>query len=119
LIGLRAFEESEAKMLEKINFPNLIVLQTTANVSIPPETDVVTVDATAGPRTVTLPSPSVRSGSGGPSPLGEIRILKTDGSANVVTISTQDGAIVGKTSLSSQNASATCVPSGTGQWFIF
>ena len=106
-------------MIERVNFTNLIVLQTAANVSIPPETDVVTVDATAGPRTVTLPSPSVRSGSGGPSPLGEIRILKTDASANTVTIATADGAIVGKTSLPSQNASATCVPSGAGQWYIF
>ncbi len=104
-------------MLEKLNFTNLIVLQTAANVSIPADTDVVLVDATAGPRTVTLPTPSVRSG--GPSPLGEIRILKTDASANAVTIATVDGVIIGKTSLPAQNASATCVPSGAGQWFIF
>jgi hypothetical protein len=107
----------ERRSVQDINFSTFRVFQTAVNAAIPIGADIVTVDASGGPRTITLPSPSIFSS--GPGQLGTIRILKTDGSANAVTIATPDGAIVGKTSLPSQNASATCVPSGAGQWFIF
>jgi hypothetical protein len=103
--------------MKDINFSTFRSFKTAASAPIPIGADVVTADASGGPRTVTLPSPMV-CGDADSKQLGTIRILKTDASANAVTIATPDGVIIGKTSLPAQNASAICVPSGAGQWFI-
>jgi hypothetical protein len=104
--------------MKDINFSTFRSFKTAASASIPIGADVVTVDASQGPVTVTLPSPLIRD-TAYSKELGTIRILKTDASANPVQIATPDGVIIGKTSLPSQNASAIRVPSGAGQWFIF
>lgn len=90
------------------SYPNIAV---SANYTVTAFDELVTVDATAAARTVTLPTAVGRN--------RRIVVAKTDSSANTVTIATTGGQTINGAAtkvLSAQWATAELLPTAGGQW---
>ncbi|HKQ76729.1 MAG TPA: hypothetical protein VJ810_23745 [Blastocatellia bacterium] len=102
--------------LEAVN-PYRTVLDFSASAALPPEADAALINTGGGAVTITLPTPQPRAGSVQP---GAVRLMKTTGDGNAVTIAAPAGAsLVGRSSLTTQWDNVECVPTVDGRWLVF
>ena len=92
------------------------VATVTANYVMPGTVDVVVVNATASPITVTLPSVTSTSGR-------EIAVVKSDDSNNVVTLQCVGGDFIGDGAdttftLLAKNSTVQLMSTDTGIWYV-
>lgn len=94
------------------------IQQKTSNYTAVVGDDVIEVEASAGAVTITLYDPNgkyyedVRD-------QGRVRVIKTDSSANPVTIATAAGAIKGQAVLRQQYQAADLISDGIATWYNF
>lgn len=100
--------------------PNEVITTLTTSGSVAAGTDLVLVDASAGAVTVTLYTPAGNYPNWPQlSNLGNVRVQKTDSSANPVTIATAAGSIIGQSVLRQQYQSGQFVSDGLLSWYNF
>lgn len=89
----------------------------TANYTVQLGDDLILVDASAGAVTITLYDPN------GKYPIypdqGRVKVVKTDTTANPVTVATAAGSIIGQAVLRQQGQSAEFICDGIATWFNF
>ena len=96
------------------------IVTKTANYTATIGDDVILVDASSGAVTITLYTPignfpeQTQTAN-----VGNVRVVKTDSSANAVTVATAAGSVFGVTVLAQQYQSQQYLSDGVGAWYGF
>lgn len=97
------------------------ILTVTGNTTVLVTNDVILVDTSSGAVTITLYDPQGQWGGNiwaGNNQGGRVCVMKTDTSANAVTVATTAGSIFGPTSLTKQYQSALFEADGVSKWLV-